>query len=84
MVVFGAIGILLLSKLFISLTSPNYLPSLPIFNSLSILGLFSGYGLIYSAYLQGQGNVKKTIMIILLLNVLLFLVSGLVLGIINN
>jgi len=72
---FGSILVLLLSKLFISIVSPEYLPSLPLFNALVVLGLFSGYGMIYSAYLQGQGNVKRTAVVILAVNILLFLIS---------
>jgi O-antigen/teichoic acid export membrane protein len=82
-VIFGSIGVLLLSKFFILLLSPEYLPSLPIFISLIILGLFSGYGLIYAAYLQGQGNVKRTAFIILGINILLFLISAVLLNLIN-
>jgi O-antigen/teichoic acid export membrane protein len=74
--VVSSILVVSLSKIFLSMVSPVYLPSLPLFNSLIVLGLFSGYGIIYSAYLQGKGNVKKTAMIILILNILLFLVSA--------
>lgn len=77
--VMGTIGVILLSRIFISITSPDYLPSLSLFNALIVLGLFSGYGLIYGAYLQGRGDVKKTAFILLSINILLFLVSGILL-----
>lgn len=79
-VIIGTIGVLLLSNLFLNLVSPQYLPGATIFKSIIIFGLFSGYGLIYSSYLQGIGNVKKTAIIILLLNISLFLISGLILS----
>lgn len=81
--IFGSIIVLFLSKFFINYTSPAYLPSLPLFNALMILGLFSGYGAIYSSYLQGQGDVKKTAIVILVINILLFLVSSIILSNIN-
>ena len=81
--ILGSALTLLLSKLFIGWASPLYLPSLPLFNALIILGLFSGYGMIYSAYLQGQGNVKRTAVIILVINILLFTVSALFLNLIK-
>jgi O-antigen/teichoic acid export membrane protein len=75
----GIIGVLLFSSIALKIVSPDYLPGKIIFESLIIVGLVSGYGLIYSAYLQAVGDVKKTAVAIFSINILLFLVSGLVL-----
>lgn len=76
----GSLGVLLLSNWFLTIISPEYLPSLPLFNALVVLGLFSGYGLIYSSYLQGRGKIRRTAIVIVAVNILLFLVSWVILN----
>jgi hypothetical protein len=65
----------LVSEFFILKISPEYLPSLTMFKSLIIFGLFSGYLFIFSFYLQGRGLIKETALIILFQVFLLFLIS---------
>lgn len=79
-VIFGSLLVLLLSKFVVGLISPNYLPSLPILKTLIIFGLFSGYGLIYSAYLVGKGNIKRTAVVMIVINILLYMISGFILS----
>jgi len=82
-VLIATLGILLLSGFFLDLIAPQYFPSLTLFKTLIIFGLFSGYGLIYAAYLIGKGNIKKTAIIVLSLNIILFLIIWIILSNLN-
>jgi len=78
-VLLGSLLTLLLSGFVIGLISSSYLPGLNILKTLIIFGLFSGYGLIYSAYLVGKGYIKRTALVMITINVLLFLTSAIIL-----
>jgi O-antigen/teichoic acid export membrane protein len=77
--IIGLIAILLFSEWFISLVDARYLPSLFMFQVIVSLGLLFGYVNIYNAYLRGLGKVKRTALLVLLQNAVLFAVSFLVL-----
>jgi len=79
-VLLGSLLTLLLSGFVIGLISSSYLPGLNILKTLIIFGLFSGYGLIYSAYLVGKGDIKRTALVMITINIFLYMISGFVLS----
>jgi O-antigen/teichoic acid export membrane protein len=79
-VVLGVIGVLLLSRWFVTLIAEEYLPGLVLFEALVILGLFLGYFSIYGTYLSARGEVKKTAAVVLSQNLILFVVSFMLLS----
>jgi len=78
-VVVGIAGILLFSGIVVRMLFSDYLAGLVIFKVMVSLGLVFGYFVIYSSYLTAKGNIKRTALVILIQNLLLFLVSYLVL-----
>ena len=75
----GLVGILVFSEMFVGIVASEYLPGVVIFKVMVSLGLLFGYFVIYSSYLKAKGDVKKTAVVVLVQNALLFLISFVVL-----
>jgi stage V sporulation protein B len=74
-VILGISLTLLFSEWFVSLIAKEYLPGLIFFKVLICLGLLLGYAVIYASYFSAQGRIKRTALVVLLQNLLLFVVS---------
>ena len=75
----GLVGILVFSEMFVGIVASEYLPGVVIFKVMVSLGLLFGYFVIYSSYLKAKGDVKKTAVVVLVQNLLLFVISFVVL-----
>ena len=74
-VLVGIVGVLFLSEFVVMSVAPMYLPGLFIFKVLNITGLLLGYLFILNGYYNGTGQVKKSILSMVIYNVLLLIVS---------
>lgn len=80
-VLLGIIITLLFSKAIVNILAPIYLPSLLIFKSLLVLGLFLGFFALYGVYLSALKRLKRAAVIVLAGNLLLLIVSFIVMDI---
>ena len=78
-VILGAVGTVLISRLFIELVASEYLPGLLIFRILICFGLISGFFLIYRSYLFGLAKLKHLAVVMIIQNFALILISFVVL-----
>ena len=74
-VITGIIGILLFSRNIINLIAPEYLSGLFVFKVLNVTGLLLGYLFILNNYYNGRGKIKKSVLTMVLYNLLLLMVS---------
>jgi O-antigen/teichoic acid export membrane protein len=74
-VALGIIVTVLLSEWFVSIVAKDYLPGLLLFKVIISLGLLLGYFQVYGSYLSAKDQIRKTALIVLLQNFILFAVS---------